>query len=96
MFVYRATIIKWMVDAVNPTEYLEDDETFDLGLFSNKKKAINALVDVCDSEIEWRIKCGDKICVQVYHCDEFDISGRFELYGRIIWMKGKVEKIKVN
>ena len=94
MFVYKMVVHKSTVKAFDPTKVFHEED-FDLGLFSNKKKANEAFVKLCDEEIDWQIRwTGKKIEVESSYPNEY--KTRIEVYGWIIWFEGTIEKIKVQ
>lgn len=93
MFVYKMTVHKSVINAFDPTK-LFSEEDYDFGLFSNKKKADQAFVKLCDDEIDWWISCNEKVEVESSWPKDYKV--RIEIYEEIIWFVGKIEKIKVQ
>ena len=94
-YVYKAVMNTQIIDAFNTTEYIEEPEDSEIGYFSNKKKALDSIVDTIDNNIEWIISTGNKVDVSLYDKVDYDISCRIERYGFIEWHLGRVERIKV-
>ena len=93
MFVYKMVVRRSVINAFDPTKLFEEEDC-DLGLFSNKKKADQAFVKLCDDEIDWWIRCNEKVEVESSYPKEHKV--RIERYGEIIWLVGTIEKIKVQ
>ncbi len=94
MFVYKMVVYKTILNAFDLSEEL-DRIRYDLGLFSNKKKADQAFVNICDEELDWLIRIGEeKVEVDTEYPKVY--KTRIEKKGEIIWMTGQIEKIKVQ
>lgn len=94
MFVYKMVVYKMVLNAFDPSEEL-DRVRYDLGLFSNKKKADGSFVNLCDSELNWLINVA-KEKVEVYTEYPRSYKTRIEKKGEIIWMTGSIKKITVQ
>lgn len=77
----------------NPEEKLE--RRFDLGYFTNKKKANRAFVDLCDEEIDWLLRVyWERIEVETDYPGE--LKTRVKKKGEIMWFVGTIENITVQ
>ena len=94
MFVYKMVIYKTALNAFDPSEEIYRHR-YDLGLFSNRKKATQIFVDFCDEELDWLIRIRkEAIEMSTEYPKEF--KTRIERKGRIDWITGEIEKIMVR
>lgn len=94
MFVYKMVVHKSIIDAFDPTKVFDEGD-YNLGLFSSKKKANEAFVKMCDDEFDWENRWNKgKVEVETSYPNEY--KTRVEVYGKIIWLVGKIEKIKLQ
>ena len=94
-YVYKAIVNTRTIDAFDTTEYLVWPEDIELGLYSNRKKAFDAIIDYIDEAIKPEKILKNKMEVSIYNRNDYDICCRVEQYGSIEWYMGKVERIKV-
>ena len=93
MVIHHLVVYKNVINAFNPEEKLE--RHFDLGYFTNKKKANQAFVDLCDEEIDWLVRVYlERIEVETDYPGE--LKTRIKKKGEIVWFVGTIEKITVQ